>query len=566
MTPERTYPTPKTLHILFVDDDEDMRVMARNMLSHLGYRISLAANGAEALTIMAAERPDIAFIDINLPDTWGTELIRDFKKIQPELLCIVITGDPTLDTALDALHQGAEAFFQKPFNMTEVIAKLDSIVEKKNFRDEIKRLNELPRIILDGINEAIVIIDVRDYTIVSANKVFLQETGLTENQVIGKTCFAVTHHRATPCDGVHDICPLLELLQTGNHASAEHIHVDRNGRQSFVEISVSPIRDAAGEVIQVIHTTRDITARKKLEISLQHERKLLRDANAQLEKALSELKQKQSQIVQQEKMASIGQLAAGVAHEINNPMGFIASNLSSLAKYAGKMTRFLALQDKFLAALAGKEELSILCQEREKLKIDFLVEDIPSLIDESLDGANRVKNIVQNLKNFSRVDNNDVAPVNINECLDTTLNIIWNELKYKATVNKHYGELPLVRGSALQLNQVFVNILVNAAQSIEKKGEIRIRTWHKDDAVLVSISDDGCGIAQENISRIFEPFFTTKSVGKGTGLGMSIVYDIIKKHDGDISVQSAVGQGTTFTITLPAPATPRENPPCTSRN
>jgi len=139
----------------------------------------------------------------------------------------------------------------------------------------------------------------------------------------------------------------------------------------------------------------------------------------------------------------------------------------------------------------------------------------------------------------------------INECIESTLNIVWNELKYKAKVYKEYGELPMTKCFPQQLNQVFMNLLVNAAQAIEKQGEIRIRTWNGDGNIYVSISDTGSGIPEDKINRIFEPFFTTKPVGKGTGLGLSITYDIVKKHNGDIKVESEVGRGTTFTITIP---------------
>lgn len=270
-----------------------------------------------------------------------------------------------------------------------------------------------------------------------------------------------------------------------------------------------------------------------------------------LQQANDELKQTQSQMLHHEKMASVGQLAAGVAHEINNPMGFIASNISSFGKYLEKFTKYIHLQDQLLNEHLEGEQLEQLMVERKKLKIEFLLEDSRDLIDESLDGAMRVQEIVRNLKSFSRIDQADEQEADINECVENTIAIAWNELKYKVTLEKDYGELPLIPCFPHQLNQVFMNLLVNAAHAIEEKGVIKIVTKHDDGKIIIKISDTGCGIAKENLSRIFEPFFTTKEVGKGTGLGMSISYDIIKKHNGDISVESQVGQGTTFTIELP---------------
>lgn len=271
----------------------------------------------------------------------------------------------------------------------------------------------------------------------------------------------------------------------------------------------------------------------------------------ELENAYSELKATQAQILQREKMASIGQLAAGVAHEINNPMGFITSNLGTLDKYVHKFTDYIDAQAEALAPFTSEEVLSKLQDIRKKLKLDYIMEDIGKLIEESQEGADRVKKIVQNLKTFSRVDQAEYKPADINECIESTLNIVWNELKYKTTVEKEYEELPMIKCYPQQLNQVFMNLLVNAAQAIEKQGTIRIKTWNGDGSVNISISDTGSGIPEDKLNRIFEPFYTTKPVGQGTGLGLSITYDIVKKHKGEISVESEPGKGTVFKIKIP---------------
>jgi two-component system NtrC family sensor kinase len=192
-----------------------------------------------------------------------------------------------------------------------------------------------------------------------------------------------------------------------------------------------------------------------------------------------------------------------------------------------------------------------LVETRKKLKVDYVLGDIRSLLSESSEGAERVRAIVQNLKSFSRIDEAQSKEVDLNDCLESTISIAWNELKYKTTLIRDYGELPLVSCYPQQLNQVFLNLLVNAAHAIDKQGEITIKTWQDGDCVCVAVSDTGCGIPDEVRNRIFEPFFTTKEVGKGTGLGLSISYDIVKKHNGTIEVTSTSGQGTTFTVRLP---------------
>lgn len=264
------------------------------------------------------------------------------------------------------------------------------------------------------------------------------------------------------------------------------------------------------------------------------------------------MKAMQAQIIQQEKMASIGQLAAGVAHEINNPMGFITSNLTSLGKYAERLDTYIAALQQSLASCPGHPGLEELDTLRQKLKVDYIISDVNELINESLDGANRVRRIVQDLKSFSRVDQAESAPANLNECLDTTINIAWNELKYIATLERQFGEIPEIVCNPQQMNQVFLNLLVNAAQAMDKAGTITVRTWAESGKVCVAVSDTGRGMPEDVCRRVFEPFFTTKPAGKGTGLGLSISADIVRKHHGDISVASEPGTGTTFTVRLPA--------------
>jgi two-component system NtrC family sensor kinase len=282
-----------------------------------------------------------------------------------------------------------------------------------------------------------------------------------------------------------------------------------------------------------------------------HDTTMVKKFTTELEKAYAELKATQARVVQQEKMASIGQLAAGVAHEINNPMGFISSNLNSLGKYVERFNEFIKTQSELIETLADKNAAAALRDKRKALKLDYILEDATDLIKESLEGAERVRTIVKNLKSFSRVDEAECMDADINECITSTINIVWNELKYKVNLVKELGEIPLTKCHPQQLNQVFMNLLVNAAQAIEKQGEISIRTWHASGSIYVSVSDNGCGMSPAVINRIFEPFFTTKEVGKGTGLGLSITYDIIKNHSGDITVESTPGKGTTFKVRIP---------------
>lgn len=274
----------------------------------------------------------------------------------------------------------------------------------------------------------------------------------------------------------------------------------------------------------------------------------------------TELKSTQGRMVQSEKMASIGQLSAGIAHEMNNPIGFIGSNLQILETYANNIFKLIDYQEdflqnykKYLHENRASDQLSNINEFRTKMKYDFIKIDLKNLISESLSGIDRIKIIIDELKNFSRENPEEkFENANVEIIIEGILKIISNELKYKAKLIKNYGRVPMIKCSPQKLGQVFINILVNAAQSIKDFGEIEISTFTKGEIVGISIKDNGSGIPEETVTKIFDPFYTTKPVGKGTGLGLSISYDIIKKHGGEIFVNSIVDVGTTFTIYLPA--------------
>ncbi|GMV30872.1 MAG: hypothetical protein AMXMBFR59_29970 [Rhodanobacteraceae bacterium] len=275
---------------------------------------------------------------------------------------------------------------------------------------------------------------------------------------------------------------------------------------------------------------------------------------SELELALARLNTVQEQLVQSEKMASLGQLAAGIAHEINNPIGYVHSNLGTLQEYLNNLFGLIECYDAAMAQNGPMtaERRTEVAERKRAIDFSFLVQDLPPLLAESREGIDRVRRIVQDLRDFSRVDRLESWSLfDLHRGLDSTLGIVWNEIKYKAEVRKEYGNLPLVECLPSQINQVFVNILVNAAQAIEQRGEITVRTGVEPGKVWIEIADTGSGIPPDMLKKIFDPFFTTKPVGKGTGLGLSISYGIVHKHKGDIAVDSQPGRGTTFRITLP---------------
>ncbi|WP_409559397.1 ATP-binding protein [Accumulibacter sp.] len=319
-----------------------------------------------------------------------------------------------------------------------------------------------------------------------------------------------------------------------------------SGQIRRVSWSNGLLRDASGAVIGNLSSGLDVTDQHAAELQLRSTVERLTELNGKLEEA-------QNQLLQSEKLASVGQLAAGVAHEINNPVGFVNSNLGSLKDQVQGLLQVIdayAAADTILAQHPAV--MRAIAEAREAADMDYVRGDVGTLIDESLEGLRRVRRIVQDLKDFSRVDSAEWEFANLEDGLESTLNIVWNEIKYKAEVHKEYGGVPEVECIAAQVNQVLLNLLVNAAHAIEGRGTITLRTGFDDDEVWIEVEDSGKGIPPENLKRIFEPFFTTKPVGQGTGLGLSLAYGIAKRHGGRLEASSEVGIGSKFRLVLPA--------------
>ena len=289
-----------------------------------------------------------------------------------------------------------------------------------------------------------------------------------------------------------------------------------------------------------------IARRGRLETSLKHRVDELVEAN----RRLSDM---QLQLLQSEKMASIGQLASGVAHEINNPIGYVKSNLGSLAGYVDKLLQIVRGYEAAdrLRGDALAQALQAVARSKEYMDYGFIVDDIRKLIDESVEGVRRVSQIVLDLKNFSRKGEVEAEYADLQAGMESTVNVVWNQLKYKVKVVREYAALPPVHCVSSQINQVVMNLLTNAEQAIPVQGTITLRTGVEGDKVWFEVQDTGCGIASEKQSRIFEPFYTSKPVGQGTGLGLSISFGIVQRHGGTITVKSDPGAGSTFRVTLP---------------
>lgn len=331
-----------------------------------------------------------------------------------------------------------------------------------------------------------------------------------------------------------------QLLEIELKINTEHL-------DKLVESRTDELQDAVQRLQQEIYERRQTE-------------QALSDSRQHLESTLKAFKETQAKMIQSEKMASIGHLAAGVAHEINNPIGFIKSNLGAIDDYRNDLGQLIEDFKHFFEEVKKSElgkngalgqMITHLDECMDQMDLAYIQEDFPQVIAESQNGVERVAQIVSDLKKFSHTGEDQMSCSNINEGIESTLNVAWNELKYKAKVTKRLGSLPLVKCNIQKINQVVMNLLVNAAQAIEGRGEIFIETRHDGDWVEIAVSDTGCGIENEHLSQIFDPFFTTKPVGTGSGLGLNVSYNIIQSHAGSIQVESLVGKGTTFTVQLP---------------
>ncbi len=410
------------------------------------------------------------------------------------------------------------------------------------------------RSILESANDAFVGID-HQGVIQQWNRKAELVFGWLKEEIIGqnlaKTIIPV-NYREAHLKGIERMRKTGEAPVLGK--TLELTALRKNGTVFPIEITIwkTPNREEFNAFI------RDISDKKSAEEKQKQAELELKNNLQQIQHLYAELKQTQTQLLQSEKMASIGTLAAGVAHEINNPLTFIIGNFSLLQDYFRQYTK--AMEDT--SALISHVEkgdfkkAQFFLDEFKTVKVsvqwDQIIKDTPNLLKESSQGLERIKTIVTDLKTFScKEPTETVEHVKIERVIDDMLTLMMSELKNKAELIKDYSDTPLVEGHSQRLAQVFLNLLLNASQTIVKWGKITIRTYQKNDYVCVDIADTGEGIPREDLTKLFDPFFTTKPIGEGTGLGLSISYDIVKKYKGDITVTSELGKGSTFTVMLP---------------
>jgi two-component system, NtrC family, sensor kinase len=561
------------MKILVADDDLITRKLLNKALESMGYEVILVEDGKKAWEVFQDQEIRFVICDWEMPEMDGITLCNRIRNYSAGWYCyvILITIKSESSHLKRVFEAGADDYIVKPFNVDELGMRVktgERIIDLENGHNKltnclIESRNKL-KVIFDSLTAEFVVLDKR-FIVESANKPFAINHGLGFKEIIGASVFELDANLFNDESRM-----AIEAVFTSGKSKFFLLRIKGPEGEILVkDIHCLPIGDESENVSKVAFSARDVTEERKktdaiktLNEDLTFAMAQIQSKNNLLEDALHQIRGSQAQILQSEKMASIGQLAAGVAHEINNPTGFVSSNLRTLNDYMGNLLRLIGqyrqfsrhfLKDGMTNPLEDgrvASQLSDISNTEKEIDIDYLTEDIPALIEESRDGMDRIQKIVRNLKDFAHPEDEQKLAT-INDCIESTLNIIWNEIKYKAKLEKHYGDIPPLLCYPRQLNQVFLNLLVNAAQAIESNGTIGIETKRVNDNARVLITDTGQGIPPENISKIFEPFFTTKPVGKGTGLGLHLVYNIVKKHGGTVRVESEIGKGTTFTVDIP---------------
>jgi signal transduction histidine kinase/DNA-binding NarL/FixJ family response regulator len=550
--------------VLLVDDQSFVaELLRRQLINEKDISLHYCQDPQQALSTAEKIGPTVILLDFTMPEIDGITLCRIIRAHPStrDIPIVMLSSNDDPVTKAAAFAAGANDYLVKLLDSIELIARLryhSAAYINKLQRDDAYRALRASQMKLEELN--IQLLKLASFPRMAPNPILEVDAAgaITYLNPVAEKLFPdmVAKGLEHPLLNGQEIMSAVSAKDGQREAVRETVVGDIT-----YELHVYYVEESKLIRINVL----DISWRKRAETEARQHMLELTKVNADLRELNSRFMQAQSQLMQSEKMASIGMLAAGVAHEINNPIGYVQSNLNTLETYIKKFLAVLDAYERVELSIPDRSELFAgVAELKEGGDITYLKRDVLALLAESHEGVDRVKKIVLNLKDFSRIDAEEKwVEEDIHRGLDSTLSMIWNELKYKCEVKKEYAVLPPVECLLPELNQVFMNLLVNAAQAIETRGTITIRTGSRDGQVWIEIADTGKGIPPEDLNRIFEPFFTTKPVGKGTGLGLSVSFSIVQKHHGKIEVESTPGKGAVFRVILPVkqPVPEDKNPP-----
>jgi PAS domain S-box-containing protein len=511
-------------------------------LEQLGPRavIAVSHDAATCLAHCRKSEIDLVVVHEGLGDE-RAEILDALRDVGPPVIAVNEQGSESV--ALEAFVRGAadcitispEFSDVLPVVALEQIHRWRRMTERGVAERRIRDLESYNENIIQNLNSALLVVD-NSGAITTCNPLAEQVLGESEAALLGRSLW--DWFVAIDRNDIH----VARTLSDGERfKGSESVITRSDGTEVPIGISCAPIIDTSGNQLGAVAVFSDLT----------------------------EIKQLQRQFLQTEKMASIGQLAAGVAHEINNPMGFIHANLFQMAEYLTDLRKVWEEVDALVQTVERgnldeiRKSADRLTAHGVEVDVDFVLNDFAKAIRESQEGSERIRHIVHDLRDFSHHDIENRVLSDVNQCLDSTANIVWPMMKHLVVLDRQYQDLPEISCFPMQLKQVFMNLLVNAYQAIEERlgegpetGNVWLKTEYRDGCVVVSVTDTGSGIAPENLDRIFDPFFTTKQVGAGTGLGLSTCFNIVERHAGTIRVESTPGEQTTFIVTLPDRTSP----------
>ena len=550
--------------VIVVDDDQQIRDLLKLWLEQNGYRMLGAERAEPVLEMIRDHRPVLVIVDLVLPRSSGLELTRAIRDLHPELPVLAITGHREKEMSLEAFRCGVTSFLFKPFDMNTLASTIrrclqyTDLLKPGGVSPEIRALIEVQnaivnRLPLDRILYLTIEHMIRISGADSSSIMLLEPEGKTLKLQAAYGLDGIEEGRQVALDqGVAGW--VVKFNQPQLIVGRADAQITGERPESALTAAVGlclPLRGAR-RVVGVLSVTKR-TSTEPFPPGLTQFGLLL---GAELARAIEELHERERhqeaerELMRRDKLVTIGELVAGVAHEINNPLGFIRSNLQTISEYLEELQPLVrkSLATEQPRGGGGKD-------------LEFILEDLPSCLQETCQGVERVLKIVANLKSMAREDTDMKEMANINEILESAISILWNQIKYKAEIVREMLELPHYPCYPSQLGQVFLNIIHNAVQAIERRGRIWVRTRLESQWLVIEIQDDGCGMGPDTISKLFTPFFTKKPKGEGTGMGLKIAKKIVERHLGKIEVESQPGQGSLFRVKLPWPAPGMANLP-----